>query len=282
MLIAVTGTHGFIGKAFVRLCQAQGHTLIPIERTTQGFAWHDADGCDALVHLAGRNIASRWSAAFKATMLREREAALLGLNAALAQMNTPPKTVLVASAIGHYGETYTPADESAPRGNGFAAEICAVTEGTLQVPPSCRVVYARIGVVMHAEGGALAKMLPAFKLGLGGRMGIGMQILSWISRHDVCRALLHCLEHKVIQGPINLVAPAPCPQADFAKTLGRVLRRPAFFPMPAFMVKLLFGQMGQELLLQSCAVSSRTLEQSGFTFAHPTLQAALIAALNSD
>lgn len=282
MQIAVSGTHGFIGKAFVRLCQSQGHTIVPIVRHTEGFAWHEAEGCDALVHLAGRNIASRWSPRFKATMLRERKEALLGLTDALAQMKTPPKSIVIASAIGHYGETFTPAEESAPRGQGFAPEICAVTEETLKAPKGCRIVYARIGIVLHASGGALAKMLPAFKLGLGGPVGRGTQIMSWISRHDVCRALLHCVSQPAIQSSLNLVAPNPCPQKTFAATLGRVLRRPALLPMPSFVVRILFGQMGQELLLQSCAVSSGKLERSGFTFAHPTLQAGLIAALHTD
>jgi hypothetical protein len=282
MRIAITGTHGFIGSALVGLAQTSGYQVVPIHRAGQTFVWAQAEGCDALVHLAGRNIASRWSPAFKANLLHERQAALQSLGHALHAMKAPPKTIVVASAIGHYGATVTPAPESAPRGQGFAADLCGVVETTLKAPTKTRVVYARIGIVMHHSGGALAKMLPAFKLGLGGRVGSGAQILSWVSRTDVCRALLHCLTHTSIQGPINLVAPTPCPQAQFAATLGKVLHRPALLPMPSLVVRMLFGQMGQELLLQSCAVSANTLQASGFTFEHPKLKAALKAALQPD
>lgn len=278
MKIAVTGAHGFIGQAFCALAKQAGHTVVAVPRHGQSFAWGVAGGCDALVHLAGRNIASRWSARFKTTMLQERRDALLNLSEALPGMKAPPQTIIVASAIGHYGATTTPATEDTPRGQGFAADLCNTIETTLLAPKNTRVIYARIGVVLHTSGGALAKMLPAFTFGMGGPVGSGTQIISWISRTDVCRALLHCLETPALHGPINLVAPNPCPQAQLAKTLGQALHRPAFLPMPAFAIKLLFGQMGQELLLQSCAVSSSALQNSGFTFNHPTLSLALTAA----
>jgi uncharacterized protein (TIGR01777 family) len=278
MKVAVSGAHGFIGQAFVELLRAEGHEVREVKRTAHGFDWAALEGADAVVHLAGRNIAARWTAKFKHTMLAERAAAVQSLQAALKNMNNPPKVVVIASAIGHYGETWQLADETAPRGTGFPAQICAVVEAG-EYPRNIRVVRARIGVVLGRGGGALAKMLPAFYLGLGGPVGSGKQILSWISRPDVARALLYCLENSKLQGPLNLVSPNPMPQAELATTLGRVLRRPAVLPMPAFVVKILFGEMGEELLLNSCAVSSAKLQAAGFVFQQPTLATALQAEL---
>ncbi len=251
--------------------------MVVIPRHGHSFTWAKANGADALIHLAGRNIASRWSLNFKTTMLAERKAGIESLSKALAKLKNPPPCVVIASAIGYYGETWQAADESAPLGTGFASQVCDVLEHSGTYPRATRVVFARIGVVLHPTGGALAQMLPVFKLGLGGRVGNGKQIFSWVSRPDVCRALLHIVQTPSLKGPVNLVAPNPLPQTKFAKSLGQVLHRPTFLPMPALMVKLLFGQMGTELLLQSCAVSANTLVQSGFTFQHPTLKIALKA-----
>jgi uncharacterized protein (TIGR01777 family) len=278
MKVAVSGARGFIGQAFTELLRAEGHEVIEVRRTPKGFGWAVIEGADAVVHLAGRNIAARWTATFKRTMLAERAAAVQSLQAALKNMSNPPKVVVIASAIGHYGETRQMAAETAPRGTCFPAQICEVVEAGAY-PKNIRVVQARIGVVLGKGGGALAKMLPAFYLGLGGPVGVGQQMLSWVSRTDVARALLHCVENPKLQGPVNLVAPHPIPQAELAATLGRVLQRPAFLTMPAFMVKILFGEMGEELLLKSCLVSSAKLQQSGFVFQQPTLEMALRAEL---
>ncbi|MCA3244695.1 MAG: TIGR01777 family protein [Alphaproteobacteria bacterium] len=280
MIVAVSGTHGLIGQALVTLLQAQGHTVRPIARRHGEFDWAPLAGADSVVHLAGRNIAARWTAKFQRTMLAERAAGVASLQTALAVLPATqcPRTVVVASAIGYYGATWQPVGEDAPRGQGFPAEICAVLEGS-SYPAAVRVVYARLGVVLGRSGGALAKMLPAFRLGLGGRVGPGTQVVSWLSRTDAVRALLHCLTTPSLRGPVNLVAPHPVPQAELAATLGQVLRRPAVLPMPAWAVRLLFGAMGDALLLQSCAVSSARLQASGFAFAHPTVLAALQAEL---
>lgn len=280
MIVAVSGTHGLIGGALVALLKAEGHNVRPIVRNPQGFDWAPLAGADAVVHLAGRNIAARWSPTFQRTMLAERQQGVATLQAAMAALPAAqrPATVVVASAIGHYGETWQPAAETAPRGEGFPAELCAVLEAG-PYPTGVRVVLARLGVVLAPHGGALAKMLPAFRLGLGGRVGSGQQILSWIGLTDTARALLHCLRTVTLQGPVNIVAPQPVPQAELAATLGRVLGRPAILPMPAWAVRLLFGLMGETLLLKSCSVSAATLSGSGFQFNHPTLEGALRHAL---
>ncbi len=278
MIVAVSGASGLIGGALVALLQEQGHTVRKVGRSSAGLDWDVLDGVDAVVHLAGRNIAARWSDSFKRTMLAERAAGVQGLQTVLSHMAKPPAVVIIASAIGHYGETWQPAAEDAPRGTGFPAHICQVLEAG-SYPAGVRVVHARIGVVLAKSGGALAKMLPAFYLGVGGPVGTGKQVLSWISRTDVARALQHCLLMPSLSGPVNLVAPHPVPQAALAKALGHVLRRPACLPMPAFMIKLMFGEMGEQLLLKSCAVSSAKLQHSGFTFQHPSLPEALAAEL---
>jgi uncharacterized protein (TIGR01777 family) len=280
MIVAMSGASGFIGQALVLLLQAQGHTVRPVPRRGATLDWAVLAGSDAVVHLAGRNIAARWSPAFKRTMLAERQAGVASLQAALAALPAKqcPSTVVVASAIGHYGATWQPVAETAPRGVGFAAEICAVLEGG-DYPANVRVVQARLGVVLGPQGGALARMLPAFRLGLGGRVGSGQQVVSWISLPDAARTLAHCLTTPSLHGPVNVVAPQPMPQAELAATLGQVLHRPALLPLPAWLVRLLFGEMGQALLLQSCAVSSAKLQASGFSFQQPTLAEALRAQL---
>lgn len=275
MKIAVSGVSGFVGKAFMALAKAQGHQIIPLQRQNGVFEWGAAEGADVLLHLAGRNISARWTENFKRTMLQERREGVESLQRAVLAMAKPPKTFIIASAIGYYGATDKPATEETAAGRGFAAEVCKVLEAPLSFPKTTRVVYARLGVVLHPEGGALAKMLPAFKVGLGGPLGAGTQIISWISRTDACCALLHVAETPTLTGPVNVVTPHPLPQKDYATALGQALHRPAFLPMPAFMVKLLFGQMGEELLLQSCGVSSQKLVKSRFTFSAPTLPEAL-------
>ena len=276
MIIAITGSHGFIGRALVKLLQAEGHTVRAIPRRGSHFMWDGLTGAEAVIHLAGRNIAARWTAKFTAAMIEERRNGVLSLQQALKTLPNTPKTVVIASAIGFYGKTWHMVDETAPHGAGFAVHICRLLEEVGTYPPLTRVVFARLGVVVHPSGGALAKMLLPFKLGLGGRVGRGEQVISWVSRTDACRALLFCITQPKLAGPVNVVAPNPLPQRQFAKALARYLRRPCLLPLPSFMVRLLFGRMGQELLLQSIAVKPAKLLQAGFVFNAPALPEALM------
>jgi uncharacterized protein (TIGR01777 family) len=282
-IYAVSGSHGLIGQALCTALIAQGHTVRRVTRHATGFDWSVLDGADGIFHLAGRNIAHRWTAAFKATMLAERAAGVASLYAALSACPQPPKLCVVASAIGFYGDTRdTPdgVDEYALRGSGFAADICAALEQPL--PPALarktRLVQPRIGVVLARNGGALARMLPAFQLGLGGPLGTGQQRLSWVSLEDVVRILMYFIDSK-LSGIINAVSPAPLPQTEFAKALGHTLRRPAFLAMPTLVVKLLFGEMGESLLLADCAVRPQRLHAAGFDWRHADIATALRAVL---
>ncbi len=235
-------------------------------------------GFDAVIHLAGESIVGRWTAAKKRKIRDSRVGGTLNLAQALARAEDKPKIFVCGSAIGYYGNRGEEAlsEESAP-GTGFLAEVCQEWEEatTPAVQADIRTAHIRTGIVLSPKGGALGAMLVPFKLGLGGRTGDGRQWMSWIDVQDMVGAIHHILKNDLIQGPVNMVAPKPARNAEFAATLANVLSRPAILPMPAFVAKLAFGEMGEELLLSSQKVEPGKLISSGYPFRYRELRASL-------
>jgi uncharacterized protein (TIGR01777 family) len=235
-------------------------------------------GFDAVIHLAGESIVGRWTTAKKAKIRESRVAGTLNLASALARADEKPQVFVCGSAIGYYGNRGDEVlrEDSAP-GSGFLAAVCQEWEGatTVAVQAGIRTVHLRTGIVLSPKGGALGAMLVPFKLGLGGRTGDGRQWMSWIDVQDIVGAIHHILKNDLIQGAVNMVAPQPVRNAEFAATLASVLSRPAFFPMPAFVAKLVFGEMGEELLLGSQKVEAGKLISSGYPFRCSELRGSL-------
>lgn len=297
--VAISGASGLVGQSLSTHLRADGHTVVPLVRsraqTTQGIFWDPAtqeidasslEGMDVVIHLAGENVASgRWTQKQKQRILNSRKQGTQLISETLALLKKPPHTFLSASAIGYYGHCNQGirVTETSERGQGFLAEVCRVWEEQTQpaIQAGIRVVQMRIGVVLSGKGGALQKMRLPFSLGLGGRIGHGQQGMSWIALDDLILAIQHLIHHPEISGPVNLTAPQPCSQAEFAKTLGHVLQRPTWFPLPAPIVKLLLGDMGQEMLLQGAYVYPQRLLETGFTFCEPSLKTALQHALGT-
>jgi uncharacterized protein len=235
-------------------------------------------GFDAVIHLAGESIFGRWTAAKKSKIRDSRVAGTLNLAQALARAEEKPKVFVCGSAIGYYGNRGDEvlSEESLP-GTGFLAQVCQEWEEATMpaVQADIRTAHIRTGIVLSAKGGALGAMLLPFKLGLGGRTGDGRQWMSWIDVRDMVGAIHHILKNDLMQGPVNMVAPKPVTNAEFAGTLASVLSRPAIFPMPVFAAKLVFGEMGEELLLGSQKVEAGKLISSGYPFRYRELRASL-------
>jgi hypothetical protein len=237
------------------------------------------EGVDAVVHLAGENIAAgRWTAARKEEIRRSRVEGTRRLSESLARLSRRPKVLVSASAIGFYGNRGDEIlkEDSAP-GSDFLAQVCRDWEAATD-PASragIRVVHLRSGVILSPAGGALKKMLLPFKMGAGGRIGSGAQFMSWIAIDDTIGAIHHAIVTEPLQGPMNGVAPTPVRNAEFTRTLGRVLSRPAIAPMPAFAARLAFGEMANALLLASQRVMPTRLQASGYKFRYPELEGAL-------
>lgn len=288
--IALTGASGLIGGSLVPLLTTGGHTVTVLSRgrsTPGGAAWDPSSGridysfaeTDAVIHLAGEPIGTwPWTAGKKRAIMNSRIDGTRLLAEKLAGMRNPPASLLCASAIGYYGDRgeslMTEADGP---GGDFISEVCARWENAAApaVERGIRVVFLRIGVVLDPRGGALRGMLLPARLGLAGPIGPGLQFVSWISVEDLIRAIEHILVRDDIRGPINLVAPSPVRNGEFAKILGSVLGRPSPLRVPGAAVRLALGRMGQELILSSTRVSSRTLIDTGFTFLHGRLDRAL-------
>jgi uncharacterized protein (TIGR01777 family) len=239
-------------------------------------------GFDAVIHLAGESIFGRWTAAKKRKIRDSRVGGTFNLAQALARAEEKPNVFVCGSAIGYYGNRGDEAlsEESAP-GAGFLAQVCQEWEEatTPAVQADIRTAHLRTGIVLSPKGGALKAMLVPFKLGLGGRTGDGRQWMSWIDVRDMVGAIHHILKNDLLQGAVNMVAPKPVRNAEFATTLASVLSRPAIFPMPAFAAKLVFGEMGEELLLGSQKVEPGKLISSGYPFRYRELRASLEALL---
>jgi len=301
MHVLVSGTSGLVGRALLADLRKNTHSatalLRPSTRVPEGFkfgrvAWDPDSGyidaeslhrLDAVVHLAGENIAGgRWTDRRKEVLRRSRVDSTRLLCATVAKRSPPPAVVVSASAIGYYGDrgADTMTEESAP-GPGFLPQLCKEWEEATAPAEEkgIRVVHLRLGVVLSARGGALAKMLTPFKLGVGGRIGTGSQFMSWIALDDAVRAITFALETESLRGAVNAVAPRPVTNAEFTRTLGCVLGRPTVFPMPAFVARAAFGEMADALLLASTRVRPARLEEAGFTFQYPELGGALRAVL---
>lgn len=295
LTVAVTGATGLIGSALVERLRGDGHTVRRVVRRDPApgdVTWDPArgsieaaalEGTDAVVHLAGAGIGDhRWTPEYKREL---RDSRLLGTGLVartLAELERPPHTLVSASAIGIYGSSETETfDESSPPGQGFLAELCGEWEAATGPAEAAgvRVAHIRSGIVLSKQGGALRKQLPLYRLGLGGKLGSGRQWQSWVTIDDEVGAIVHLLRSDV-RGPVNLTAPAPVTQADFAHTLARVLHRPAFLPIPRFAPKLLLGdELATNLLFTGQKVLPTVLSASGYTFEHPELDGALRAVL---
>jgi uncharacterized protein (TIGR01777 family) len=304
MKILVTGSTGLVGNALVSALVKDGHTVCRLMRpeslvaggTKDGFnvAWNPATGelggaavgADAVVNLAGASIAGgRWSAGQKAMLRSSRIDTTRALVGALAKMNARPRVLVSASAIGIYGnrgdELLT---EESNAGAGFLAELAREWEEEALKAESIgiRVVLARFGIILARDGGALAKMVTPFKLGVGGKLGSGAQWMSWVTREDVVGILRMAIDKADVRGAVNVVAPKPVQNAEFTKLLASALHRPALFPAPAFALRLALGEMADALLLSSQRVVPSLLERSGYRFLHASLAPALAAVLKKN
>jgi uncharacterized protein (TIGR01777 family) len=291
MHIAITGSTGLVGREFTAMATPLGSRItrmvrgLPVEGQLQ---WDPLsgvsdvkglEGVDAVVHLAGENIsAKRWTDEFKRRIRDSRVLGTRSLCESIASLRRPPRVLVAASAVGFYGDRPGEhLDESSPPGTGFLAETCREWEDASAPARDAgiRVVLLRFGMVLSAHGGALAKMLLPFRLGLGGRVGSGRQIWSWITVQDAAGAIAHCLATESLRGPVNAVTPEAVSSAEFARAVALRLRRPAFAAVPAWAARAAFGEMADELLLSSACVRPRALLESGFAFRYPTLNGAL-------
>jgi uncharacterized protein len=293
--ILVSGSSGLIGTALLASLEANGTSIARLVRTTsrassatriEDIPW-DPDrplspsavsSFDAVIHLAGESIAGRWTDAKKKNIHDSRVIGTRNLSEALAKADPKPQVFVSGSAIGFYGDRGEEVlnEESSP-GTGFLPQVCSEWEAATQpaVDAGIRTVQLRTGLVLSSKGGALGQMLTPFKLGVGGRLGNGKQWMSWIDIQDMVGGIHHILKTDLLQGPVNMVAPKPVTNTEFSKMLASTLSRPAILPMPAFAVKLLFGEMGETLLLGSQRVEPVQLVASGYPFRFSTLRVSL-------
>lgn len=292
MRILVTGASGLIGSSLCPALEAAGHTVLRLSRSGP-LRWDPAarsidpaalDGVEGVVHLAGESVAGRWTPAKKERILASRVEGTGFLAEALAALpqERRPRVLLSASAIGVYGDRGDEQlSERSPAGSGFLAEVAKAWEGATAPAEAAgiRVAHVRTGIVLSRHGGALRTMLPAFKAGVAGPVGSGRQWWSWIALDDLVAAYASALADDSLAGAVNAVAPAPVTNREFTRTLARVLRRPALLPLPSPAVKLLLGEMGEEMLLASARVEPARLAAAGFSFRRPALEDALRAEL---
>lgn len=292
MKILITGATGLIGTALNSYLTANGHSIYVVVRrppqSTNEIQWDPAakqidrakiDGMDAAVHLSGESIAAgRWTPERKKAILESRVNGTRLLSEALASVPNPPKTLICASASGYYGNRGTDVltEESGP-GDGFLSDVCKQWEAAANPAreKGIRVAHTRFGIVLSPKGGALAKMLTPFKLGAGGPIGSGQQYWSWITLDDVVAAINHAILTESLQDGVNTVTPNPVTNSEFTKTLGSVLMRPAFFPLPSFGAHIVLGEMADELLLASCRMQPAKLIATNYVFRYPDLTGAL-------
>lgn len=297
MRVLVSGSTGLIGAGVIDALRHDGHEPCRIVRAAMNsdepeviynIAERNIDldslaQADAVIHLAGENIAGlRWTEAKKRSLWESRIGSTETIVKGLCALDDPPKILLNASAIGFYGsQGDDELTESSPPGKGFLAELCQAWEAATQPARDAgiRVVNLRFSVVVATSGGPIAQMLTPFKLGLGGVLGNGKQWFSWIARDDAVNAILFALDHESIEGPCNIAAPNPVTNRELTKTIGRAVHRPTIFPVPAPVVRTIFGELGDELMLASARVHPKKLSDAGFTFATPTFEAALANAL---
>ena len=278
MTISISGASGFIGRHLMKSLAQAGHSLRALSRHAPPA--ESLREADAIIHLAGEPVAQRWTAAARQRIRESRVAGTRNLVDALGRLPRRPEALICASAIGYYGsrgdEVLT---ESSAPGSGFLPEVCVAWEREALAAEAfgIRVVRVRTGVVLDANGGALVRMLPPFRMGLGGRLGSGRQWMSWIHLEDLAALFQFAVESQV-RGPLNAVAPNPVTNSDFTRELAHALRRPAVFPVPEFALKMLFGEMA-DVLLASQRVAPAAAEAAGFRFRFPQLAPALESLL---
>ena len=297
MIILITGSSGFVGSALVRSLTAEGHRAMRlVRRPVAGdheVRWDPESGSldpqaltgvEAVVHLAGESLAEgRWTAAKKARILDSRLQGTRLLSQTLAGMRSPPDVLVSASAKDYYGDRGA---ELLPENNSAASDFLAgvIHQWETACGPAAeagiRVVNMRSGLVLDRGGGALARMLLPFRLGLGGRLGHGRQYIPWISLEDMVRVIAHCISTKEVEGPVNVAAPQVVTNTEFTRALGRAVSRPTLFPVPAFALRVIFGEVAHALLA-SARLDTSKLMDTGFDFSHPTLDQALAAALRN-
>jgi len=293
MKVLVGGAAGFVGGALVDYLTASRVEILRLSRSPSPAGeptvqWDPAskllpaaalETVDAVVHLAGESVTGRWTADKKANIRNSRIDGTRLLSETLAGLKRRPRVLVCASAVGYYGDRGDElcTEQSAP-GQGFLADVVVDWEAATAPAKEAgiRVVHLRIGVVLSPSGGALAKMMLPFGLGLGGRVGSGRQYMSWVTLDDLVRMIDHIIVHDDVRGAVNAVAPQAVTNAVFTKALGRAMRRPTILPLPAFLVRLLLGEMGKSLLLSSTRVDPVVLRESGYDFVHTTLDEALV------
>ena len=289
MNILITGASGLIGSTLVEYFVNEGHSVFSLQRnknTTSPF-WNfdrltdqkNTLAFDAVIHLAGENIASgRWTKRKKSLILESRIKGTRELAEYLCKLEQKPDLFICASAIGYYGDRgESILDESSPNGTNFVAEVCREWENASKIAESesMRVVNMRIGMVLSGKGGTLSTMLPSFKLGIAGIVGDGKQYVSWVDMRDITAMIQYIINDTSISGPVNFVSPNAVTNYEFTKTLGKILNKPTIMKMPAFAARAVFGQMGNELVLSSTRVVPKLLTECGYSFTAPDLEDSL-------
>lgn len=292
MKILITGASGLVGNALTPLLESKGHEVLRLVRNAPASGrevrWNPSagtidaaalEGVDAVVHLAGENLAEgRWTDEKKRRIRESRVKGTRLISETLAALARKPEVLVSASAVGFYGsrgdEVLT---EQSAAGNDFLAQVCREWEEATAAAQAAgiRVVHLRFGVILSGHGGALKKMLTPFKLGVGGKLGDGRQYMSWVTLDDAASAIEHALSDQTLSGPVNVVAPRPVTNKEFTKAMGSALSRPTFFTVPAFAARLAFGEMADATLLSSQRAEPARLTASGFAFKYPEIEGAL-------
>ncbi len=300
MRVLVSGSSGLVGRSLDETMHREGHTVLHLvrpesadQRPANGAVrWNPpsgefdaakADGADAVDHLAGASIADgRWSEERKRLLRTSRVDATRHLVSHLAKLSRPPRIFVAASAVGYFGDRGDEVliESSAPA-NDFLGKLCQEWEAeSLQAEKfGARVVLLRFGIILASHGGALVKMLPPFRMGAGGPIGSGRQWMSWIALPEVIDVIHYALQNDALRGPVNTVTPNPATNKQFSKGLGRAVHRPAIFPLPGFVARVMLGEMADALLLSSQRVTPQKLQQAGYRFQHPDLDDALRVVL---
>ncbi|MFZ9931935.1 MAG: TIGR01777 family oxidoreductase [Chthoniobacterales bacterium] len=283
MRLGITGATGFIGRRAADLARARGWEVVPFSRTPRDHATRrfvpgepaDVDGLDAVLHLAGESVLGLWTAQKRARIMDSRVLGTRSVVEGFARAKNPPRVLISGSAIGYYGDTGNrEVDENSPPGSGFLAEVCRAWEAQAEKARETRVVLLRIGFVLGRGDGAMKLVLPVFRAGLGGRLGSGRQWMSCIHVDDVAGMALWAVENEIVRGPLNAVMPHAVTNTEFTRTLARVVHRPAIFPVPSFVLRLVLGRMAS-MLLSSLRVRPALAERCGYRYAFSDVGAAL-------
>lgn len=296
MRILISGSTGLVGSALTQLLRDRDHTVIRLKRSCQNLqedeiGWQEGKPChqdafegfDAVINLAGESVFGRWTESQKKRILDSRVEGTKQLVSILNSLKNPPRIFVSGSAMGYYGSQGDKwLTEESPNGSGFLASVCRQwEEAAMRMKPGTRVVLLRTSTVLTPKGGALGTMLQPFKLGMGGVIGPGDQYMSWVTLEEMLHIILFSLYKEEIKGPINIGSPNPITNQEFTKTLGKVLNRPTVLSMPAFVARLAFGEMADELLLSSTRMSPQKLQSLGYVFTEPNLEAALAKRIGS-